>query len=236
MSLPKAILFDLDDTLLDYDSGAEGCWRAACELHVSALPGVTAEQLLAAIADQRDWYWQDPRRHRSGRLNLELARREIVAGALQRIGLATNELANCIARTYSDLRDAGLRLFPDALEVLSQLRSRGTRLALVTNGASEVQRGKIERFGLAPYFDCILVEGEFGTGKPDERVYGHAMKQLCVAPADTWMVGDNLEWEVEVPQRLGMVGIWYDVKGNGLPPSTSVRPDRVIRRLGELLL
>ena len=49
MSLPKAILFDLDDTLLDYDSGAEGCWRAACELHVSALPGVTAEQLLAAI-------------------------------------------------------------------------------------------------------------------------------------------------------------------------------------------
>jgi putative hydrolase of the HAD superfamily len=78
----------------------------------------------------------------------------------------------------------------------------------VTNGAAEVQRAKIERFELAPLFDAIVVEGEFGLGKPEPAVYAHALASLGVAAADAWMVGDNLEWDVLTPRRLGMKGIW----------------------------
>ncbi len=49
------------------------------------------------------------------------------------------------------------------------------------------------------------------------------------------MVGDNLEWEVAAPQRLGITGIWHDWQDRGLPPGTNVRPDRIIRSLPELL-
>ena len=49
------------------------------------------------------------------------------------------------------------------------------------------------------------------------------------------MVGDNLEWEVEVPQRLGIYAIWNDVHGEGLPTESAVKPDRIIRSLTELL-
>ena len=49
------------------------------------------------------------------------------------------------------------------------------------------------------------------------------------------MVGDNLEWEVVAPQRLGIHAIWYDGYGVGLPPDWPIRPDRIIRRLKELL-
>jgi putative hydrolase of the HAD superfamily len=49
------------------------------------------------------------------------------------------------------------------------------------------------------------------------------------------MVGDNLEWEVAAPQRLGIHAIWHDGYGTGLPPDCPVRPDRIIRRLSELL-
>jgi putative hydrolase of the HAD superfamily len=48
------------------------------------------------------------------------------------------------------------------------------------------------------------------------------------------MVGDNLEWEVAAPQRQGMVGIWVDAAGNGLPEDSTVTPDRIIRSITEL--
>src|SRR5207244_337012 len=96
-------------------------------------------------------------------------------------------------------------------------------------------RLKIERFGLAPFFDCIVIEGEFGVGKPDERVYHHALDQLGALPAEVWMVGDNLEWDVAAPQRLGISSVWVDFANAGLPPGSRVQPEYIIRALSELL-
>ena len=110
----------------------------------------------------------------------------------------------------------------------------GTRLALLTNGAAVAQRRKITRFELADLFDAILVEGELGFGKPDERVYERALSALDVKPSDAWMVGDNLEWDVAAPQKLGLSGIWIDTRGRGLPEQSSVRPDHIVRSLAEL--
>ncbi len=105
----------------------------------------------------------------------------------------------------------------------------------MTNGAAEIQRGKIARFDLAHRFDHIQIEGEHGFGKPDERAYRHAMQALGVTAPETWMVGDHLEWEVAAPQRLGIFAIWHDALGEGLPAESAVKPDRIIRRLTELL-
>ena len=99
---------------------------------------------------------------------------------------------------------------PDAIETVRWLRNRGLRLALLTNGAGAAQRAKIARFGLTDLFDAILVEGEVGAGKPDERVYRRALELVGTNPPETWMIGDNLEWDVAAPQRLGMRGIWID--------------------------
>ena len=187
-----------------------------------------------AIERAREWYWADPDRHRVGRLDLAAARREVVRIALRDLGADDSTLAQQIGDTYHDLRDAGLQPFADAIDTVRWLRSRGCRLALLTNGGGAMQRGKITRFGLADLFDTILIEGEVGFGKPDPRVYARALDSLEVAAADTWMVGDNLEWDVAEPQRQGIYGIWIDVWGRGLPPRHSVRPDRIIRRLSEL--
>jgi putative hydrolase of the HAD superfamily len=50
------------------------------------------------------------------------------------------------------------------------------------------------------------------------------------------MVGDNLEWDVLAPQRLGLRGVWVDGPGQGLPKSCSVAPHRIIRAFAELVL
>ena len=109
---------------------------------------------------------------------------------------------------YGARTEADRGPFPGALDALRTFRELGIKLALVTNGAAEVQRAKIERFELAPLFDAIVVEGEFGLGKPEPAVYTHALASLGVSAADAWMVGDNLEWDVVTPRALGMRGIW----------------------------
>ena len=136
---------------------------------------------------------------------------------------------------YEALHDAELHMFPDAHETLDRLKDRGVKLALITNGAAVPQRAKVVRFALEHRFDHIQIEGEHGFGKPEEQAYRHAMQALGVGPKDTWMIGDNLEWEVVAPQRLGIYAIWYDGHGIGLPPNSPIRPDRIIRTLPELL-
>ena len=126
-------------------------------------------------------------------------------------------------------------VFPGAHEAIDQFKALGIKLALVTNGAADTQRAKVERFELAHRFDHIQIEGEHGFGKPEERAYLHAMDALGVTAADTWMIGDNLEWEVVTPQRLGIYAIWIDVHGDGLPEGSTIKPDRIIRSLTELV-
>jgi putative hydrolase of the HAD superfamily len=233
--LPKAILCDLDDTILGDSENADACWQRICARYALRIEGLTPETLLTAIDASRRWFWGDPERHRRGRLHLEQARREIVTGALRWLGIEAPVVANEIADAYTVERAGTVQPVPGAIETLRSLRDQGVRLALITNGSTEVQRGKIERFGLVSLFDCILIEGEFGVGKPDPRVYRHTLDQLNVSPEETWMVGDNVEWDVAAPQRLGIVGIWLDIAGSGLPASSPVRPDRIIRTLSDLL-
>ena len=230
----KAILFDLDDTILAFTDPVEPSWQAMCEQHAPAL-GLPAEKVLAAINQVRDWYWADPERHRRGRFDLAQTRRENVLKALANLGLDRPSIAIKIADGFSAMRMELLRPFPGALETLGQLKKSGLRLGLVTNGEAEGQRHKVERFNLDPFFDCVVIEGEFGVGKPDERVFRHALSILGVTPEETWMVGDNLVWDVAPAQGLGMKGIWVDYAGEGLPPGGQFKPDRIVRAISELL-
>jgi putative hydrolase of the HAD superfamily len=232
---PKAIFLDLDDTIIAYSKGAEACWERLCEDYSARVAGTTPGALMGALDEVRGWYWEDPERHRRGRLDLQRARREIVVQAFSRVGIDTPDMAEEMADSYTFEREESMELFPGVVEALQAIQRRTEHLALITNGNAEVQRRKILKFDLAPFFDYILVEGEFGIGKPDLQVYRHVLAQLDTAAEDTWMVGDNLEWDVAAPQRLGMKGIWLDLAGAGLPGWTDVRPDRIIRHLSELL-
>jgi len=232
---PDAIFLDLDDTIIAYSYGAEECWEGLCNRYAERIGGMSREALRAALRDVQRWFWQDQERHRRGRLNLQRARREIVEQAFRNLGIGHQALAEEMADSFTSMREERIELFPGVVDALSALRRRIGFLALITNGHAVPQRRKIARFGLAGFFDYILVEGEFGAGKPDEQVYLHCLEQLKVAPEMTWMVGDNLEWDVAAPQRLGMKGIWLDHAAKGLPEGASVRPDRIIRHLSELL-
>jgi putative hydrolase of the HAD superfamily len=229
----KALLLDLDDTLLDYSGGVDACWEAAC---AAAAGGVAQAELIAALADTRRSFWRDPEHNRRERVNMLRAWTRIATEAVARCG-GDERMGAAIAEAFAARRRSVMRLFPDALEFLSALRDRGIPLGLVTNGDAREQRFKIERHGLARFFDAIVIEGELGAGKPDAVVYRTALSALGVgAGPGVWMVGDHLEFDVAGPQRLGLRAAWLDRPGLGVPAESPVRPDRVVRELGEVLV
>jgi putative hydrolase of the HAD superfamily len=227
----RAVLFDLDDTLLDYSGGVEQSWEAACR--AEAPPDLDVTAFLPLLGDARRWFWSDPARHRQ-RVDMLGAWTSIVALALERAGRADTAAAARIAEAFAAGRQATMRLFPDARACLERLRRQDVALALVTNGDARMQRDKIERHGLQAFFGAIVIEGEFGRGKPDAVVYETALAALGRRADEACMVGDNLEWDVAAPQRLGLTGVWIDRARNGLPAEASVRPDRVITDLTTL--
>jgi putative hydrolase of the HAD superfamily len=238
--LPHAILFDLDDTIISAYGRPELAWSAVIAQFRLLLEPLADDAVLSAIQASAGIFWSDAERHRIWRQTLRAARREIVALAfvdLARQGLTVPARAvqDALADRFSDYRDENMQLFADSHATIDALRAQGVKLALVTNGAGEQQRAKIVRFELTHRFDHIQIEGEHGFGKPEPRAYTHALAALGVAPEQSWMVGDNLEWEVIAPQRLGIHAIWYDSHGVGVPTDSLAKPDRVIRKLSELL-
>ena len=235
MRPPKAIFFDLDDTLIHAYSRPVEAWTNFLTPLAGMLGDHTIDTARDAILGYSRAFWSDSSRHKEWRLKLPEARRHCVRQGLSGLGISDDAVILHIADGFSAAREAAITLFPGAIETLEALRQRGIRLALVTNGAAEPQRAKVRRFALEHHFEHIQIEGEVGYGKPEDAAYHALLKALDVAPSEAWIVGDNLEWEVMAPQRHGIFSIWHDSEGQGLPPDSAARPDRVIRAVPEVL-
>lgn len=233
--LPEAILFDLDDTLISYDGASDTAWLEISRGYVEAArPAFDHETMLTALEKQRRWFWDDPERHRIGRQDLLAARREIIRETLLRLGVTDPAVPDRLAADFSDVQDRLVCLFPGTIRALERLQRIGMRMAVITNGTVRLQQAKIDRFGLGPFFEFIQIEEAAGVGKPDSRAYLLALDRLRLEARQVWMVGDNLVWDVQGAQRLGIFAIWNDFRGRGLPRDSGIVPDRIIRHIGEL--
>jgi putative hydrolase of the HAD superfamily len=234
-SLPPVILLDLDDTILRYSAVADECWEHVCAHFAARLGNVSKDDLMAAITRYASWYWSDRERHRTGRLDMQRARRDVVRAAFAQLHLEGLSVADELADRFTTLREEWVRPFDGAREALAAFRDRGARLGLLTNGSAEFQRRKIERFDLARFFEVILIEGELGFGKPDHRVFCQALAALSAIPSETWMIGDNLEWDIAPAQQLGIVDVWVDHAGTGLPSDSAITPTHTVAALAALI-
>ena len=107
-------------------------------------------------------------------------------------------------------------MFEDSLTHLREVY----QLALLTNGAPDLQREKIQGANLARFFDTILISGEVGVGKPDCRIFKLALGALAASPFETVMVGDSLTRDILGAQRAGLKGILLNHSGNDAAESS----------------
>ncbi|WP_231479940.1 HAD family hydrolase [Rossellomorea vietnamensis] len=107
------------------------------------------------------------------------------------------------------------------------------KVAIITNGTVHRQNAKIMNSGLHKCFDVILISEEVGLEKPDQRIFQLALNKLQVQPEDALFVGDNLELDVGGPQCAGLKGIWFNP--SGMENDSDIKPDEEIQSLDELL-
>lgn len=127
-------------------------------------------------------------------------------------------------------------LYDGALETLQSLNEHAA-LAMVTNGLGEVQRTRIERLGLAEYFDAIAISAELNAAKPEAGIFDFVFESLGSPTKDAAvMVGDNLSADIRGGVNYGIATCWYNPHGrpgNGADHSDHEIED--LRELGKLL-
>jgi putative hydrolase of the HAD superfamily len=129
---------------------------------------------------------------------------------LQRFDIEDERFAETLAATFIEERIKHPYLYEDTIDVLNALKGR-YKLVLLTNGAPSLQNTKLKITPqLVPYFDRIVISGDFGVGKPDPSIFEHVVQAENLDYATTIMVGDNLNTDILGSNRVGMRNVWIN--------------------------
>ena len=239
MSPLRAVLLDLDDTLIVEESHAMAQIRATAAI-ADADPDGWDEVVLAAARS----YWYASEHHPAaqalgvssweGLWSTFDGAHELIAplaGWTETYRLLTwtralessghdPALAPQLSERYIALQRAGHPLAPGATQLVRRAIETGP-VGLLTNGPPDIQKLKLEQTGFGSIFLAVVISGEIGIGKPDPRAFRHALDAIGSAPDETVMVGDSWERDVEGALGAGSSAIWISYGRN--PPRTDSR-------------
>jgi HAD superfamily hydrolase (TIGR01549 family) len=224
---PKAVIFDLDDTLCDYAAAREERLRRAFTLSVDG--GVRSRD----ATDLDRMIAESIRLHPHGADHFE----ELFA----RFGIRDARAARAAADWYRENRFHGLRLFPGVEALFSTVRdalsvdeSKAARpIGIVTNGPTEVQRAKLDLLGIGRLVDFVLVSEEFGVAKPDPEIFREALRLAGVRPEEAICVGDSVEFDMAGANAAGIPTVWVNRQERPWP-EPDPPPTREIHSLADL--
>lgn len=124
--------------------------------------------------------------------------------------------------------------FPFTIPVLQELRSRGYKIGLITNGEKILQQKKLELLGIKDYFDCIVYSGETPYRKPQTEIFNIVCDSLKIPAKEMMFVGDHPLFDVDGSRRAGFVPVWVKTTGTWIYPEVE-KPEIQIETVKELL-
>ncbi len=228
-----ALLLDLDDTLLDGSFFPQSVVRT-CEKVALLRPGLEAERLREA--NHAVFSTRGPESHDAwtlGRLSGAELTLETWRRTLQACGNHDESLAQFAAKTHLRFAWDSYQPFSDVAGLIAAVRQARVPVALVTNGAADTQRNKIEAMGIADLFNAFSISGETGVAKPDKRAFTFVLKALGVSGKHVWHVGDSLAADVAGANAAGLCSVWLNRDGTGRSKNDA-QPDLEITSLFEL--
>lgn len=207
----RAVLFDLDGTLMDHDAAR----AAGLQAHLySWLPDLEADELARL---EKEWQRLEALHYDEytrGECTFAEQRRRRVQGMRAALGHESTEELSADAWFEAYLRHyrAAWRAFDDVLPALAALAIAHPPVALgvVTNGEGKPQRAKLAAIGLGERFRVVVASGEEGVAKPEAEIFALACERLGVEQEQTAHVGDRLDLDAEGAAAAGLHGIWLD--------------------------
>lgn len=207
----RAVLFDLDGTLVD----ALGAWGAAFEdaLEVgrARMPslGALGTGTRAHLEVFRPLLQEAHRAAGGGEWRSEFLEEGFVK-LLERYAVPDPALAREMFAVYANGWPRHMRLFEEIPALLERLSGR-YRLGIVSNGLGGEQREKIAPLGLDRYFTAVAISGELGVRKPEPAIFAHALEALGVPPGEAIHVGDDIGADIVGARAAGLAaGVWVN--------------------------
>lgn len=203
----KAVFFDLDHTLWDFEMNSELALSEIFYDHKLDNLGISGVlEFYNAYREINKNMWDQYHRNsiskeflRSGRFKL----------TLDKFGIQDDKLAETLAADYLRTCPVKTNLFPGTLEILEYL-SKKYSLHIITNGFREVQYLKIRQSGLEPFFTNIHISEEIGFKKPEPEIFHHAVKKSGTVHDHCIMIGDNLETDISGAENAGIDPVFFN--------------------------
>jgi putative hydrolase of the HAD superfamily len=199
------LFFDLDNTLWDFSANS----RVAMEITLKEL-GIhnhlnSFEEFFISYEKINHTLWSDYHSKKITKQNLIVER---FAQSLIKFGVSRNDYVE-INHLYLENMGIQTKLFPGTIELLYNLKNKGYKLYIITNGFREVQHAKLKNCNLVDYFDRIFISEEIKTTKPNRQIFEHALKSSNASKKKSIMIGDSWETDIEGAMNFGMDQVMF---------------------------
>ncbi|MBN1594436.1 HAD family hydrolase [candidate division FCPU426 bacterium] len=210
----KAVLFDLDDTLVDH----KYCRQCALAALQARYPDLRRRTIQELEQEQEKQLQANYALVLDGSLTPEEALAERIRGVCATFGveLAGPAEAFAAAAEYERVYGSNWRLIPGAADLLAALHGR-VKLGVITNGKSSSQRAKLKACGLEQWLDFAVVSEEFGAAKPDQAIFFEALKLARAEAGETVFIGDSWEVDIAGASQSGLKAVWINRYGRSCP-------------------
>ena len=219
----KLLIFDADNTLFDYDYAE----NYALRMSLAAFDVPWQADYLEHYRKINSQAWQDYER---GKLSRDNLRTERFRNFVNRINVSVNpdELSN---RYLAELGNAGF-LLAGASRLLEEVHTH-CAMALLTNGFSSVQRGRIAKSGIESFFESIVISEEVGSQKPERTIFDLVLSRFDgIDRSSVLMIGDNLVSDIQGGNGAGLQTCWYNP--DKLKENPAIAPTYTVSSYDEL--
>lgn len=189
----KAVIFDLDGTLLNRDASLKLFVEGQYERLYQSLNHIPRDKYIERFIefDDRGYVWKDT------------VYQQIVA-EFDIIHVTWEEL---LQDYITEFKDACVP-FPNLNYMLEGLRNNNLVLGMITNGRGQFQMNNIKALGIEDYFETILISEWVGMKKPEPIIFQQALKELDVLPSESIFVGDHPLNDIIAANMVGMKTVW----------------------------
>ena len=187
----KGVIFDLDNTLLDFMRMKEVAVRAAIKGMIEAgLKVDESKSYNEIISIYEDIGWEN---------------QKVFDFFLQKsIGTVDNKFLAAGIVAYRRAREANLLAYPNVNRTLIDLTKLGIKLAVVSDAPSREAWMRIYYLNLYHFFDAVITFDDSGERKPSSKPFEIALEKLNLEPNNTIMIGDWPERDVVGAKQIGM--------------------------------